>query len=41
MKLSVELSALTDKFGDFRAVEPAKEAGFDAVDYSFYWNNEK
>lgn len=41
MKLSVELSALTDKFGDFKAVELAKKAGFDAVDYSFYWNNEK
>lgn len=41
MKLSVELSALTDKFGDYKAAELAKEAGFDAVDYSYYWDNEK
>lgn len=40
MKLSVELSQLTAKFGDFKAVELAKEAGFDAVDYSYYWGNE-
>lgn len=40
MKLSVELSALTVKFGDYKAVEFAKEAGFDAIDYSYYWDGE-
>lgn len=40
MKLSVELSALTVKFGDYKAAELAKEAGFDAIDYSYYWDGE-
>lgn len=41
MKLSVELYTLSTKFGDFKAVETVKEAGFDAIDYSYYWENEK
>lgn len=40
MKLSVEVYELIEKFGDYRAVELAKEAGFDAIDFSYYWNNE-
>lgn len=40
MKLSVELSALTVKFGDYKAAELAKDAGFDAIDYSYYWDGE-
>lgn len=40
MKLSVELFNLSRLFGDFKAVDMALEAGFDAVDYSFYWENE-
>lgn len=40
MKLSVELYELIEKFGDYRAAELAKEAGFDAIDFSYYWNNE-
>lgn len=41
MKMSVELYTLSQKFGDDRAVELVKEAGFDAIDYSYYWGNEK
>ena len=40
MKLSVELYTLSCKYGDFKAVDMAAEAGFDAVDYSYYWKNE-
>ena len=36
MKLSVELYTLAQRFGDFKAIEMAKEAGFDAIDYSYY-----
>jgi sugar phosphate isomerase/epimerase len=41
MKLSVELYTISDRFGDYKAIDMAKEAGFDAIDYSYYWNNEK
>jgi len=37
MKLSIETYALREKFGDRGAILLAKEAGFDAVDYSYYW----
>lgn len=40
MKLSVEIYELIKKFGDYKAVEIVKEAGFDAIDYSYYWDNE-
>ena len=40
MKLSVELYTLAERFGDFKAVEMAKEAGFDAIDYSYYYDKE-
>ena len=40
MKLSVELYTLAQRFGDFKAVEIAKEAGFDAMDYSYYYDKE-
>lgn len=40
MKLSLELYALTEKFGDCKAMELAKEAGFDAIDYSYYKNTD-
>ena len=36
MRLSVENSEIRRKFGEFRAIEMLKEAGFDAFDYSFY-----
>ena len=38
MKLSVELYTLAQRFGDFKAIEIAKEAGFDAIDYSYYYD---
>lgn len=41
MKLSMELYTHSEKFGDFRAVEMLKEAGFDAFDYSYYYNKEQ
>ncbi len=40
MKLSVELYTLAQRFGDFKAIEMAKEAGFDAIDYSYYYDKE-
>ena len=41
MKLSIESYGLVERFGEYKAVDLAKEAGFDAIDYSFYWGNEK
>ena len=40
MKISVELYTLAERFGDFKAVEMVKEAGFDAIDYSYYYAKE-
>ena len=40
MNLSVELYTLAQRFGDFKAIEMAKEAGFDAIDYSYYYAKE-
>lgn len=40
MKISMELYTLAERFGDFKAVEMAKEAGFDAIDYSYYYAKE-
>ena len=40
MKLSVELYTATMHFGDKKAIELAKEAGFDAIDYSYYYLQE-
>jgi len=40
MKLSVELYTLAQRYGDFKGVEMAKEAGFDAIDYSYYYAKE-
>jgi len=36
MRLSVDCSVMSNRFGDFRAVEMIRQAGFDALDYSFY-----
>lgn len=41
MNLSVESYTLSTKFGDFKAFEMIKDAGFDCVDYSYYWENER
>jgi len=40
MKISMELYDIAQRFGDFRAVEMAKEAGFDAIDYSYFYDKE-
>ena len=40
MKLSMEIYIVAERFGDARAVELIKNAGFDAIDYSFYYNKE-
>lgn len=37
MKLSIDTGALRAKFGEEKALRLIKDAGFDAVDYSFYW----
>ncbi len=40
MKLSVELYTLSQRLGDLAAIDMVKNTGFDAIDYSYYWNNE-
>ena len=37
MQLSMETVVLRNKFGDETAIRMLKEAGFDGIDYSFYW----
>lgn len=41
MKLSVETYVMRERFGDEKAVEMIKRAGFDCYDYSFYWTKDK
>ena len=41
MKLSVELYTLSKRFGDCEAIKLTKKCGFDAIDYSYYWDKEK
>ncbi len=40
MRLAVESWAVSARFGDEEAFRMIKSAGFDAVDYSFYWPKE-
>ena len=40
MKLSMEIYALQQRFGDKRAAELIAAAGFDCIDYSYYWQAE-
>lgn len=40
MRLSVELYTLCDRYGANKAIEMLKDAGFCAVDYSYYWHQE-
>lgn len=40
MKLSVEIYTIAKKFGDHKAIDLIKQAGFDAIDYSYYYDNE-
>ena len=37
MKLSMETYVLRERFDDFCAIGMIRDAGFDALDYSFYW----
>ena len=37
MKLAIETYAIREKFGDEQAIRLIKEAGFDGIDYSFYY----
>lgn len=41
MNLAVEAYILMEEFGEERAFAEIKKAGFDAVDYSFYWWSEE
>lgn len=41
MKVSVDSYVMIERFGDFAAAELIKEIGFDALDYSYYWENER
>lgn len=40
MKLSMETVVMRKRFGDIKAIEMLKKAGFDAMDYSYYWVEE-
>lgn len=40
MKLSVETYVMNHRYGIEKAIDMIKTAGFDAVDYSFYWGGE-
>ena len=37
MKLSIETYAIREKVGDEQAIRLLKAAGFDGIDYSFYY----
>ena len=37
MKLSIETCVLHKRYGDEKAIQMLKKAGFDSIDYSFYW----
>ena len=37
MKLSIETYVLHKRYGDKKAIQMLKKAGFDSIDYSFYW----
>jgi sugar phosphate isomerase/epimerase len=41
MRLSVETHFLRKRFGDKTAIKMLKDAGFDAFDYSFYYEDDK
>lgn len=40
MKLSIETCDIVKRFGEEKAFEMIKNAGFDCIDYSFYWLDE-
>lgn len=40
MKLSIETCVMRDRYGDIKGLEMIKNAGFDCIDYSYYWLKE-
>jgi len=40
MKISVDIYTIAERFGDIKAIEMIKEAGFDAIDYSYCDNKD-
>lgn len=40
MRLSIETYVLHKRYGDKKAAEMLKKAGFDSIDYSYYWMDE-
>jgi len=40
VKISMETYALREKLGDEKAIELIAQAGFDCIDYSFYWRSD-
>lgn len=40
MNISVELYTMVERFGVFKGIEMAKETGFDAIDFSYYYHME-
>lgn len=40
MKLSIDTQVLHKRYGDEKAIGMLKEAGFDSIDYSYYWLDE-
>lgn len=40
MKISIDLYNIAKKFGDFKAIEMVADAGFDAIDYGYFWDRE-
>jgi len=41
MKVSIDSFVPIVRFGDYAGAKMIKEAGFDALDYSYYWENER
>ena len=40
MQLSVEIYSVAKCFGDHKAIDLIRQAGFDAVDFSYYYEKE-
>ena len=37
MRLSAETYVLRKRYGEWKSIEMLKKAGFDSIDYSYYW----
>ena len=40
MKLSIETHVLHKRYGDEKAISMLKKAGFDSIDYSYYYEQD-